>query len=237
MKRHWMIVGTALVTLLAPAAAGAQEEDEAPASGYQTEYDMDDADWRDQRFHVAAFGGNIAGGTNVGFAENLFFQVSFEQGSDTALGGRVGWVFAPRFDVELEFGTASPGLDAVLRDLSGQGRTVAPFADLDLTWISGSVNYSVVDRSRRFVPYLTLGAGMLNVSSSAESGIDTTEPVLTYGAGLRVRLVEALALRVDARGLRSGLGGKQEDPTRPAVLAGEFNGTNVLWSAGLEFRF
>lgn len=227
----------AFVAALAfPAAAVAQEADDI-GSRYEADYEMTDPDWREYRFHVAGWAGKISGGTNVGFTENLFFQVAFEQGSDTAFGGRVGWVFAPRFDVELEYGNASPGLNAVITDLSGQGRTVAEFADLDLSWISGSVNYSMIDRSRRVVPYLTLGVGALSVSSSAEPTIDTTEPLLLFGGGLRVRVIEVLALRVDARGLRSGFGSKQEDPTQPAVLLGEFNGTNLLWSAGLELRF
>lgn len=237
-RRLQTVLAAALVLAALPGAALAQEEMEDQAAQHPTAYADSETGWAAHRIHVSGFGGRLTGGTSLGFSQNLFFSAQFEQGSDSTWGGRVGWVFAPRFDVEIEYGRSSPGLDAVLTDLQGQGRTVADFADLDLNWLVGAVNYSVVERTRRIAPYLTLGVGRLGVSSSEESSIDTSEIVLAYGAGVRVRAVDRLAIRADVRGLRSGLGGKQTDTDSvPDVLLGKFNGTNLVWTVGLEISF
>lgn len=232
-----LLLVAALVATLIPGAALAQETDDDVVERHPTEYFDGEAGWDEHRLHVAGYGGGLSGGTALGQSQNLFFRVQFEQGSDSAFGGRVGWVFAPRFDVELEYGRSSPGVDAVLSDLQGQGRTVTPYADLDLSWLVASVNYSVIERARRIVPYLTLGIGRMGVSSSTEPDLDTSEIVLSYGAGLRVRVADPFAVRADVRGLRSGLGGKDEEGDVPDLLRGQFNGTNLLWTLGVEFRF
>lgn len=236
--RRRIEIGLVVVVLLAvvPGLALAQDVDDE-GELYPTPYMDSESGWAENRLHVAGFGGSLGGGTALGSTENLFFRVQFEQGSDSAWGGRVGWVFAPRFDVEVEYGRSSPGLDAVLSDLQGQGRTVTEYADLNLNWLVVAVNYSVVERTRRFSPYLTLGFGRMGVDSSAEPDIDASEPMLAYGGGLRVRIVDPFALRADVRGLRSGLGGKDEDDPTPDLLRGKFNGTNLLWTLGVELRF
>ena len=38
-------------------------------------------------------------------------------------------------------------------------------ADLDMTWLPATLNYSMIERTRRVVPYLTLGMGVVSVSS------------------------------------------------------------------------
>lgn len=231
------LIGAALLLIL-PGTALAQESGDEAAAGqeYVSPY-LKGEDWTGERWLVSGFGGRVTGGTSVGFTENIVFRSQFEQGTDTTWGFRVGRVVAPRFDVELEYGRSSPGLNAVLTDLAGQGRTEVSFADMDLNWLTAAVNYSVIERSRQVVPYLTLGVGRLGVSSSTEPGIDSGEIAIIFGLGVRVRTLRAIAFRTDVRGLRSGIRGKQEDPSRPAVLDSEFSGTNLLWTVGLELRF
>jgi opacity protein-like surface antigen len=238
---------TVLLLLLAlvvwPAAAIAQEEveqadaEQAASEEMPSPYADPDDGWKEQRFHVGGFYGNLSGGTALGLVENVFFRTQFNMGADAAYGLRFGWVFASRFDLEGEYGRSSPSLVATLTDLQGQGKTEVPFSDLDETWFTASVNYSVIERMRRFVPYLTVGLGVVSVSSEAEGIVKSRKPGLIYGAGVRIRIIDLIALRVDARGLRSGFGTKQEAEDLPGVFVGDFNASNFIWSAGLDIRF
>ncbi len=231
-----------LLALALPGLAWAQEADSTPAQaeeagGETSRYDNPDAGWESRRFHVGGFYGRLSGGTALGTIENVFFRTQVNMDTDNAFGFRVGWSATARFDVELEYGSSSPGLLATLTDLRGQGKTEVPFADLDMTWVTASVNYSMIERTRRIVPYLTVGLGIVSVSSDAEGIVDATQPGLVFGGGLRIRLVDQIALRADARGLRSGFGTKQEDDALPGVFIGEFNASNFLWTLGLDIRF
>lgn len=227
------------LSLLAAPVAWAQESDE-PMSTEQkgsSYFNGDDA-WKERRFLVSGFAGGMVGGTAVGLVENLVMRSQFEIGSDTLIGGRVGWVLASHFDVELEYGRSSPGLNAILTDLQGQGKTEFPFADVDVSYVMASVNYAVIDRTRRVVPYLSLGIGAVHAGSPSEDRIGNTEAGIVYGGGLRVRLIDMLAVRADVRGMRSGFGTKQDtDGQTPGVFVNDFNASFLLWSAGLELRF
>jgi len=245
MKRVVMLL-LLVLPLAMPAALYAQQEGGESATGDETaqeeprtsEYADPSEGWKEHRFHVAGYYGGLAGGTAVGLAENLFFRTQFEVDSGSLYGARVGWVFAPRFDLELEYGASSPGLDAILTDLRGQGKTVVPYADLDISYLMAVVNYSVIDRTRRLVPYLSLGIGMVRSDSADNDSIGNTEGGIVYGAGIRFWLLEMLALRADVRGMRSGLGTRQENPgDLPAVFVNDFNASFLLWSVGAEFRF
>ncbi len=231
-----------LLALILPGLAFAQEAEQAEADG-QAEaegtslYDNPDAGWKDQRFHVGGFYGNLSGGTSMGLIDNVFFRTQLNMGSDSTFGFRAGYVLASRFDVEFEYGNASPGLIATLTDLQGQGKTEVPFSDLDMTWLTASVNYSMIERTRRVVPYLTLGLGVVSVSSEDEDIVKSRKPGLVFGGGVRVRIVDMIALRADARGLRSGFGSGQQEGDLPGVFVGDFKASNFIWSVGLDIRF
>lgn len=233
------LAALALIALV-PMAALAQEEG-ADTEMAETEqaapYMEPDDGWKDRRFQAGGYFGNLSGGTALGLVENVLFRTQFNTGSDSAYGLRFGWVFAPRFDVELEYGRSSPGLVATLTDLQGQGKTDVDFADLDMNWFTGVVNYSMIERTRRIVPYLTLGVGVVTVSSDAENIVKSRQPGLIFGGGLRVRLVDMIALRADARGLRSGFGTNQEEGDLPGVFVGDFKASNFIWTVGLDIRF
>lgn len=229
----WSAAATAQTSQEAEGTEEAQEMAEAEAS----EYVDSNAGWKQQRFLVGGFYGGLTGGTSLGLVDNIFFRTQLNMGSDSVYGLRFGWAFAPRFDLELEYGRSSPGLIATLTDLQGQGKTEVDFADLDLDYLVAVVNYSMIERSRRVVPYLSLGVGTVSVSSSTESIADDRKPGLIFGAGLRVRVIDNLALRADLRGLRSGFGTKQQEGDLPGVFVGDFNASNVLWSVGLDLRF
>ena len=174
MRRYSLIALLLAIALVWPVAAFAQEEAETeaeqstPGEPMPSPYADPDEGWKERRFHVGGMYGDLSGGTSLGLVENVFFRTQFNMGSDTMYGLRAGYVFAARWDVELEWGQSSPGLEATLTDLSGQGKTVVPFADLDMNWLTASVNYSMIERTRRVVPYLTVGLGTVSVSSEAE---------------------------------------------------------------------
>jgi hypothetical protein len=77
----------------------------------------------------------------------------------------------------------------------------------------------------------------VSVSSDAEDIVKSRKPGLIYGGGVRIRIIDLIALRVDARGMRSGFGTKQEEDDLPGVFVGDFNASNFIWSAGLDIRF
>jgi opacity protein-like surface antigen len=214
-----------------------QMEEDAASQSAMSPYIAPESGWANQRFSAGIFWGNMAGGTSLGLVENVFFRTTLNLGTDDMLGARFAYVFAPRFDVELEWATSSPGLVATLTDLGGQGKTEVPFADLKMNRVTASVNYSMIERTRRIVPYLTLGIGLVTVSSEDEGIIKSRKPGLIYGGGIRVRVIDPVALRLDARGLRSGFGTKQEEDDLPGVFVGDFNASNFLWSVGVDIRF
>ncbi len=237
-----------LLALAVPGFASAQQADQASAEdtdqvdGQSESEEMPrhadpDAGWKDHRFHAGGFYGSLTGGTSLGLIDNVFFRTQLNMGTDSTFGLRAGYVFAARFDVELEYGSSSPGLIATLTDLRGQGKIEVPFSSLDMTWFTASVNYSMIERTRRVVPYLTLGLGAVTVSSEEEGIVKSRKPGLIFGGGVRVRLIDMLALRADARGLRSGFGTKQEEGDLPGVFVGDFKASNFVWTVGLELRF
>lgn len=244
MKRT-LTITLLLGLLLTPGFLVAQEaegdpmpDDAAAQSTDRSAYVDPDDGWKERRFHVGAFTGGLAGGTSVGLAQNLFFRTQFNVDSGSLIGARAGWAFAARFDLEVEYGRSSPGLDAVITDVGGQGKTVVPFADLDITYLMGVVNYAVIDRNKRVVPFLSLGVGMVRSDSADNDDIGNTEGGIVYGGGLKFWVVDQLALRAEVRGMRSGLGSNQETPgDLPAVFANDFNASFLLWSVGAEFRF
>lgn len=234
---------SASVTLLAslllpPLQALAQEGEEPGAAAGQSEYAISDSGWKSHRFYIGGFGGQMNGGTSLGLTENVFFRTEFNTGDDTLWGGRVGWVFAPRFELELELGRSSPGLVATLTDLQGKNKTEVEFADLRITYLMAVVNYSMIERGRRLVPYLSLGIGTVRADSDDEKIVRARKPGIIFGGGLRIRVIEALALRADVRGMRSGFGAKQQDvDDLPGVFVGDYNASHLLWSFGLDIRF
>lgn len=224
------------VVFMLPAAAWAQQPESADREEVSAYLAADDG-WKQQRFRVGLFGGELVGGTSLGSTENAFFRSTFNTGDDSLWGGRFGWTFAPRFDVEFEIGRSTPGLEASLTDNSGRDRTDVEFSDLSVTYVMGVVSYSLIERSRWFVPYLSLGLGTVRASSDDESSIGATELGIIFGAGARARLLDSLGVRVDVRGLRSGFGSKQDEDELPKVFTGDYTASHLLWSLGLDFSF
>ncbi len=236
MRRTWMWLATLGALTLVPSTAVGQEDAPAPLP-QESSYMEPDAGWKDQRFYVGGFAGNMTGGTPLGSVENIFFRSSYVMDSNSMWGLRAGFIFSSRFDVELEYGRSSPPMNVILTNLAGQGKTEFPFADLQINYTMGVVNYSLLERSRRIVPILSLGYGTVGVSSAAAEIDSSRQMGLVFGGGLRVRIVENLGLRADVRGLRTGFGPKQEEGQLPSVFFRGFVATNLYWSAGVEFRF
>lgn len=237
MRRRCDLVRSAALAalLLAPAGAvaGAQAPepqsgrvDEEPQRASVEEYDDARPD-PPGRWAVGVFGGKLSGGTSVGTTENLFFRTSFEQDSDTLAGGRAAAWLWWRLHVEGEYARSSPGLIAVLTDLDGQGRTEAPFADLELSYWSGAVRFDL--SQTRVAPFLTLGMAAVGAESS-ELELDESAPGLLFGGGIEVAVAGPAFLRADVRGLRSDL-----DLLAPGISRGVT--TQLLWSVGGGIRF
>jgi hypothetical protein len=246
MRRYLTSMAALLIVLAVPGFVVAQEEAQADqeqaeqAEQVEAEaspYAEPDEGWRERRWQVGGFYGQIMGGTALGLVENVFFRTQFNTGKDSTYGFRAAYVFASRFDVELEYGRSSPGLEAILTDLRGQGKTEVEFADLDMNWFTAAVNYSMIERTRRVVPYLTLGLGVVSVSSETEGIAKSRKPGILFGGGVRVRVIDWLAVRADARGLRSGFGTKQEEDDLPGVFVGDYNASNFVWTVGVDVRF
>ena len=178
------------------------------------------------RFRLGAFGGKSTGGTSVGVVENLFFISDFRQGGDTTFGGRAGYDLTTRFRFEVEYGRMSPGLDVILTNLSGLGRTEVEFADLDVSYLAGGLRFNLSES--RVQPFLTVGLAHVSASSTTEA-IDDSAIGILYGAGLAIRVAGPVSLRGDVRGLRSRL----------ELIPGDETSTSnqLIWSAGVELGF
>ncbi len=243
----WLLAGggRALAAPLGPVGPAAQaqlpaaqqrQQGGGPPAQAPAPYDEPEQAWREHRFLVGAFGGRLTSGTSLGTIDNVFFRSTFDTGGDTLVGFRVGWAVAARFDAELEYGRAEPGVVAVLSDLQGRSRTEVPFADLSIEYVTAGVTFAVIERSHRLVPYLMFGVGVVDASSDAEPTIGGTEIGLLYGIGLKARASERIWLRGELRGLRSGFGRDRESEL-PGLFRGEFRSSNLLWSMGVEVRF
>ncbi len=236
MRRSWICLAALGALTLVPSAAFGQEDATAELP-QESSYMEPDAGWEDQRFYIGGFAGNMTGGTPLGSIENVFFRSSYVMDSNSMWGLRAGFTLSARFDFEVEYGRSSPAMNVILTNLAGQGKTEFLFADLQINYTMGVVNYSLLERSRRIVPLLSLGYGTVGVSSGAAEIDNSRQMGLVFGGGLRVRIVENLGLRADVRGLRTGFGPKQEEGQLPSVFYRGFVATNLYWSVGVEFRF
>ncbi len=237
MRHMWRCLAVLTALALLPATAAAQQDDyELELPQESTYMDLDEG-WKERRFRVGGFSGQMTGGTPLGSIENVFFRSSYDMDTDSMWGLRVGFVFAPRFEVEIEYGRSSPGVNVILTDLAGQGRTEFSFADLHLSYLMGVVSCALLERSRRIVPVLSLGYGTVSMTSTASEIADSRQMGLVFGAGLHIRVIDNFGVRADVRGLRTGFGPKQQDGQLPSIFLGDFNASNLYWTAGFEFRF
>ncbi len=237
MRQPWRCLAALTTLALLPATAAAQQDDYEVELPQESSYMDPDEGWKERRFHFGGFSGKMTGGTPLGSIENVFFRSSYDMDTDSMWGLRAGFAFAPRFDVELEYGRSSPGINVVLTNLAGQGKTEFSFADLDLSYFMAVVNYAMLERSRRIVPVLSLGYGTVSMTSMASEIADSRQMGLVFGGGLRIRVIDNFGVRVDVRGLRTGFGPKQQDDQLPSLFLGDFNASNLYWMAGFEFRF
>lgn len=229
------VVTTGLVTgLCICAVAVAADEPGAPGQDdddtAQTEVGSDEVERYGEpsrpRFRIGAFGGRSSGGTSVGVIENLFFVTDFRQGDDATFGGRAGYDLTSRFRFEVEYATMSPGMDVILTDLSGLGRTEIEFSDLDVSYLAGGLRFNLSES--RFQPFLTLGLANVSAQSPTES-IDDSAIGILYGAGLAIRVAGQVSLRGDVRGLRSKL---ELIQGQDASISNQ-----LMWSVGVELGF
>ena len=200
-----------------------QVEDGLGAEGYEHN---SKADADETRFTVGLFAGQLSGGTPVGSSENIFFRTTFEQGSDALVGGRISYGFMPRLHFELEYSRSSPGLNVLITDLAGQGRTEAEFSDLDVNYLSGSIRFNLTRSSIR--PHLTVGVANVSAGSTQET-IDESAIGLVFGGGVQISLLDNFTIRADVRGLRSKL--ELVGTTSSGVT------NEVMWTAGLALDF
>lgn len=221
-----------------PALARGQEEGMAQEPEQEPAYEElpsdDETEFRfGYRGSVSVFGGETSGGTAIGTIQNLFFNTTLETGGDTAFGIRGTMPVWWRLAGEVEFLTASPGIDATLTDPAGQDRTGFDFAELDMTYVSGSVR---LDLANAWInPFLQAGIAGVRFSSGDES--ETSLGVL-FGGGVEVPVprVEGVFGRVDVRGLRADLSGVGL-PATVLEQNEDVLGTQVIWSVGLGYRF
>lgn len=197
------------------------------------------------RFAFSVFGGNLSGGTSFERVENLFFVTTFETDSDEIRGlrgsGRVWW----RLGVEVEHARSSPGVNAVVADLAGEGRTVVPFAALDLSYVSLGGRFDVTDTW--VTPFLVAGVAWFDAEIDGSRQDSSTG--LLFGGGVEVPLpflelpfLKAIFVRGDVRGLRSHIDVVELAPRRfpPDDETEDVIGdvvTQVAWTIGLGVRF
>jgi len=236
MRRACGCVAALAALVLLPSVAAAQEVDEVELPQESSCMSPDEG-WRDERLYVGGFAGTMAGSTPLGAIENAFFRSSYEMGTDSMWGLRPGYAVFPRFDVEIEYGSSSPGVNVTLTNLAGQGKTEFHFADVGVDYFMGMVNYSLLERARRIVPGLSIGFRTVGMTSAASEIADSRQMGLVFGGGLRVRVVDHFGVRVDVHGLRTGFGAKQPPGQLPSIFGGDLNAANLYWTAGFGFRF
>jgi len=221
-----------------PALAQGEEEATAQEPEQETAYDeMPDDDETEFSFgyrgSVTVFGGEASGGTAIGTVQNLFFNTTLETGGDTAFGIRGTMPVWWRLAGELEFLTASPGIEATLTDPAGQDRSSFDFAELDMSYVSASVR---LDLANAWInPFLQGGIAAVRFSSGDES---ETSFGLLFGGGVEVPVprVKGVFGRVDVRGLRADLSGVGL-PGTVLEQNEDVLGTQVIWSVGVGYRF
>jgi OOP family OmpA-OmpF porin len=88
--------------------------------------------------------------------------------------------------------------------------------------------YNITQISDRIVPFLAVGAGAVKVDSDQEGYDSNTDFLVDYGAGLKLYLTPAIALRGD---FRHAIVFPNDDPNDNDYFS------NVLYTVGLMFAF
>ena len=182
------------------------------------------------------FGGNMSAGNPVGTVENPFFNTTFKTGSSSMWGFRVSRMLWWRLGAEGEFGRGSPGVNAILTSPGGGDLTEIPYADLNMSYMSGSVIFEAAS-GRWMRAFLNFGFAGVFVSGDREDSDNTALGIL-FGGGIEVPIIEdRFFVRADVRGLRADFGLLGLDRGQLVGLEVDSLSTNAMWTIGGGFRF
>ena len=218
-------------------AQQAQEEvEEVRQAEAQSEAGEDTAEEETRLWSASFFGGNMSAGNPVGTVENPFFNTTFKTGSSSMWGFRASRMMWWRLGVEGEFGRGSPGVNAILTGPGGGDLTTIPYADLNMSYLSGSVIFEAA--SGRWVrAFLNFGLAGVFVSGEREDA-DSSALGILFGGGVEVPIIEdRFFVRADVRGLRADFGLLGLDRGQLVGLEVDSLSTNAIWTIGAGFRF
>ncbi len=230
-----VVVGLVVVS---PAwAQEAQEEVEEVRQAEAQEESGEDPTEKEARLWAASFfGGNMSAGNPVGTVENPFFNTTFKTGSSSMWGFRVSRMMWWRLGAEGEFGRGSPGVKAILTSPGGGDLTEIDYADLDMSYFSGSVIFEAAN-GRWVRAFLNFGLAGVFVSGDREDS-DNAALGIIFGGGVEVPIIEdRFFVRADVRGLRADFGLLGLDRGQLVGLEVDSLSTNAIWTIGAGFRF
>ncbi len=202
----------------------------------QSEGEEETAEQETRLWSASGFGGNMSAGNPVGTVENPFFNTTFKTGSSAMWGFRVSRMLWWRLGAEGEFGRGSPGVNAILTSPGGGDLTTVPYADLNMSYMSGSVIFEAAS-GRWMRAFLNFGLAGVFVSGDREDS-DSAALGLLFGGGIEVPIIEdRFFVRADVRGLRADFGLLGLDRGQLVGLDLESMSTNAMWMIGACFRF
>lgn len=230
-----LVVGLVVVS---PAwAQEAQEEVEAVRQAEaQEEAGADPAEEETRLWSASFFGGNMSAGNPVGTVENPFFNTTFKTGSSSMWGFRASRMMWWRLGVEGEFGRGSPGVKAILTSPGGGDLTEIDYADLNMSYLSGSVIFEAAS-GRWMRAFLNFGFAGVFVSGDREDSDNSALGIL-FGGGVEVPIIEdRFFVRADVRGLRADFGILGLNRGQLVGLEVDSLSTNAMWTIGAGIRF
>jgi hypothetical protein len=182
------------------------------------------------------FGGNMSAGNPVGTVENPFFNSTFKTGSSSMWGFRASRMIWWRLGAEGEFGRGSPGVDVILTSPDGSDRTKVPYADLNVSYVSGSVIFEAAN-GRWVRAFLNFGLAGVFASGDREDSDNSALGIL-FGGGVEVPIIEnRFFVRADVRGLRADFGLLGLNRGQLVGLDADSLSTNAIWTIGGGIRF
>jgi hypothetical protein len=232
-----LLVG--LITVAPAWAQQAQEEIEQvrqAEAAAESEGQEDVAEEEGRLWAASFFGGEISAGNPVGTVENPFFNTTFKTGRAAMWGFRASRMLWWRLGAEGEFGRGSPGVNAILTSPNGSDRTEVFYANLDLSYVSGSVIFEAAS-GRWMRAFLNFGFAGVFVSGDREDSDNSALGIL-FGGGVEVPIVEdRFFVRADVRGLRSDFGLLGLNRGQLVGLESDSLSTNAMWTIGAGIRF
>jgi len=147
------------------------------------------ADVKEKSWEVSGFGGFYLMEGNQWLADAPTY------------GGKIGYFFTRELEVELTVGYVPTEFDinnSIVRSLQLTGLEEE---DVNLLNYRIEVLYHFEEVLDRIVPYLALGAGIAHLDSDYPTLDNELEAEIGYGLGMKIFLLDSLALRADVRGI------------------------------------